>query len=115
MRGKRTRVQRLGWFQQDRGVELPEEFEDDLALQSRGVRHYREIVEANYGRISEDRLDLRREHRNYLIDCMRLSDRDFGCVVDAVDRLGRWEGTAWWRIRPQAARAAAPRRSATAC
>lgn len=91
--GIQTRVQRLGWFQKDWGVELPENHVDDLALQPPAVRLYKAAVEQNYGRIPDDRPDLWRKHRNYLINCMRLVNAEFIRIVEALDRLDLWENT----------------------
>jgi arylsulfatase len=89
----RTTVQRLGWFQQQWDVDLPDNFEDDLRLQPPGVRAYKESVEAHYGRIPDGREDLWRVRRNYLINCMRLVDAEFQKILDAMDRLDLWENT----------------------
>lgn len=88
-----TTVQRLGWFQQEWDVGLPDNFEDDLRLQPPGVRAYRETIQAHYGRIPEGRDDLWRVRRNYLVNCMRLVDAEFQKVLDAMDRAGHWENT----------------------
>jgi arylsulfatase len=88
-----TTVQRLGFFRQDWGVELPANHHDDLKGQPYGVRAYREAVEAHYGRIPEGRGDLWKVRRNYLINCMRLVDAEFQKVLDAMDRAGHWENT----------------------
>jgi arylsulfatase len=89
----RNTVQRLGWFQQQWDVDLPDNFEDDLRLQAPGVRAYKESIEAHYGRIPDGREDLWRVRRNYLINCMRLVDAEFQKILDAVDRLDLWENT----------------------
>lgn len=85
--------QRLGWFEKDWGVELPENFEDDLKFQPYGARHYKQGIEINYGRIPEGRDDLWQERRNYLINCMRLVDAEFNRVLEALDRLDLWKDT----------------------
>lgn len=91
--GLQSTVQTLGWFQTRWDVNLPVNFKDDLKLQPYGVRHYRENIEKNYGRIPEDRADLWLERRNYLINCMRLVDSEFQKVLDALDRLDLWRNT----------------------
>ena len=53
--GLQTTVQRLGWFQQQWDVGLPDNFADDYQLQPLGVQHYKEIIDLNYGRIPDDR------------------------------------------------------------
>lgn len=93
MTNLRTGVQRLGWFQEQWDVDLPPNFDDDLALQPAGVREYREFVELNYGKIPEGRSDLWLARRNYLINCMRLADLQFQQVLAAVERLDLWKDT----------------------
>jgi hypothetical protein len=93
MAGLQTTVQSLGWFRQKWNVTLPDNFEDDLALQPHGVRHYKEQIQLNYGRIPEDRTDLWLEWRNYLINAMRLVDAQIMQVLDALDRLDLWRNT----------------------
>jgi arylsulfatase len=74
-------------------VQLPDNFADDYRLQPLGVRHYKELFDLNYGRVPDDRPDLWIKRRNYLINCMRLVDHEFGRVLDALDRLGLWRHT----------------------
>jgi len=93
MAGLQTRVQRLGWFQEQWDVALPRNFADDLALQPYGVRHYRELIELNHGRIPDERTDLWLMRRNYLVNAMRLVDSHFLQVLDALDRLELWANT----------------------
>ena len=93
MAGLQTTAQTLGWFQQKWNVTLPDNFDDDLALQPYGVRHYKEQIELNYGRIPEDRTDLWLERRNYLINAMRLVDAQIMEVLKALDRLDLWRNT----------------------
>lgn len=93
LEGKQSTVQRLGWFQQHWPVEMPDNFDDDYRLQPFGVQHYKDTTDKNYGRVPDDRTDLWLERRNYLINCMRLADAEFGRVLDALDRLGLWEDT----------------------
>ena len=88
-----TTVQRLGWFEQEWDVTLPDNFADDYELQPFGVRHYKENVDLNYGRIPDERTDLWLKRRNYLINCMRLVDAEFNRMVDALDRLNLWKNT----------------------
>jgi arylsulfatase len=91
--GLQTQVQRLGWFQRQWNVSLPDNFDDDLALQPPGVRHYKEQIALNYGEIPNDRPDLWLVRRNYLINAMRLVDAEFARVLDALDRLDLWRKT----------------------
>jgi arylsulfatase len=93
MQGLQTQVQQLGWFQKRWDVQLPANFDDDLALQPPGVRHYKEGIGANYGMVPADRPDLWLVRRNYLINAMRLVDAEFGKVLDALDRLDLWRNT----------------------
>jgi arylsulfatase A-like enzyme len=93
MAGLQTTVQRLGWFQQEWDVDLPDNHADDLRLQPYGVRAYRETIEAHYGRIPDGRDDLWRVRRNYLINCMRLVDAEFLKILEAMDRRNLWENT----------------------
>lgn len=93
MAGMQTTVQRLGWFEREWGVEMPDNFADDYARQPPGVRHYKETVDLNYGCIPDDRTDLWLKHRNYLVNCMRLVDAEFSRIVAALDRLDLWQDT----------------------
>jgi len=85
--GKQTTVQKMGWFQEEWDVGLPDNFEDDFNLQPEGVRAYKEFVDLNYGKVPEDRTDLWKKRRNYLVNSMRLADMEAGKVLDALDRL----------------------------
>lgn len=91
--GLQTRVQRLGWFEAAWDVGLPANFHDDYARQPPGVRAYKDYVDLNFGRIPDERTDLWLKHRNYLVNCMRLVDREFLRIVDAIDRLDLWRDT----------------------
>lgn len=93
MSGLQTTIQELGWFQKQWDVQLPENFEDDYALQPEGVRSYKRIVDLNYGSLPADRTDLWLQRRNYLINCMRLVDAEFLKVLEALDRLNLWDNT----------------------
>jgi arylsulfatase len=93
MNGLQTTAQTLGWFRRQWDVTLPGNHDDDLARQPPGVRHYRELIELNYGRIPEHRDDLWLARRNYLINAMRLVDAEFQKVLDALDRLALWDRT----------------------
>jgi arylsulfatase A-like enzyme len=93
MAGLQTQQQELGWFEQRWNVALPPNFDDDYELQPAGVHSYKEYVDPNYGRVPDDRGDLWLDRRNYLINCMRLVDREFGTILDAMDRLKLWDNT----------------------
>lgn len=93
MKGLKTTVQRLGWFEEQWDVRLPDNLEDALRLQPFGVRSYKETIDHHYGRIPDDREDLWRVRRNYLINCMRLVDAEFQKILDAMDRLELWGNT----------------------
>jgi arylsulfatase A-like enzyme len=93
MTGLQTSVQRLGWFEKQWDVKMPENFADDYRLQPPGVQSYKDIIDFNYGNVPDDRQDLWLMRRNYLINCMRLVDAEFNKVLHALDRLGLWENT----------------------
>jgi arylsulfatase len=93
MKGLQTTVQRLGWFEKEWDVKMPENFADDYKLQPPGVQSYKDVINFNYGNVPDDREDLWLIRRNYLINCMRLVDAEFNKVLHALDRLGLWENT----------------------
>lgn len=93
MAGLQTQVQQLGWFRKQWDLDLPDNHEDDFSLQPYGVRHYKEFIDLNYGRIPDERRDLWLARRNYLVNCMRLDDAQFLKVLEALDRLDRWRDT----------------------
>ena len=93
MTGLQTTVQRLGWFEKQWDVKMPENFADDYRLQPPGVQSYKDIIDFNYGNVPDDREDLWLIRRNYLINCMRLVDAEFNKILNALDRLGLWENT----------------------
>ena len=72
---------------------MPDNFADDYRMQPFGVRHYKELIDLNYGRVPDERIDLWLKRRNYLVNCMRLVDHEFGRVLAALDRLDRWKDT----------------------
>ena len=78
----KTPQQRLGWFDKQWDIGLPDNFADDLALQPFGVHAYKESTEFNYGRVPDDRTDLWLRRRNYLVNCMRLVDAQFATILD---------------------------------
>jgi arylsulfatase A-like enzyme len=91
--GLKTTDQRLSWFESRWDVGMPDNFADDYRLQPFGVRHYKEQIDLNYGEVPDGREDLWRKRRNYLINCMRLVDHEFGRVLGALDRLDLWNDT----------------------
>ncbi len=93
MAALKTPQQRLGWFDKEWDVGLPENFEDDFHLQPFGVLAYRDTIAASYGQIPEDRPDLWVKRRNYLVNCMRLVDMQFNKILEALDRQNLWEDT----------------------
>lgn len=93
MRGLKTPQQRLGWFDKEWDIRLPENFADDLALQPYGVHVYKQSVDFNYGRIPEGREDLWLKRRNYLVNAMRLVDFQFYKILEAMDRQNLWHNT----------------------
>ncbi len=80
-------------FMRDYDVELPANFSDDLERQPYGVRSYQRNVEWNYGRIPDGREDLWKVRRNYLINCLRMVDQEFGKILDELDRQDLWRDT----------------------
>jgi len=93
IKGLQSTVQRLGWFEKEWPVEMPDNFDDDYRLQPFGVHHYKEFIDQNYGRVPDERTDLWLKRRNYLINCMRLVDAEFSKVLAAMDRLDLWKDT----------------------
>ena len=91
--GLLTTVQRLGWFEREWDVGMPANFADDYERQPPGVSRYKKNLDLNYGRIPDDRTDLWLKHRNYLINCMRLVDAEFGRLIATLDRLDLWQNT----------------------
>jgi arylsulfatase len=91
--GLQSTEQRLSWFDEQWDVRMPENFADDYTQQPFGVRSYKEFFDQNYGRVPDDREDLWLKRRNYLINCMRLVDHEFGRVLHALDRLDLWKDT----------------------
>jgi arylsulfatase len=89
----KTPQQRLGWFDKEWDIRLPDNFEDDLALQPYGVHVYKESTDFNYGRVPDDRPDLWIRRRNYLVNCMRLVDAQFEKILEALDRQNLWQNT----------------------
>jgi arylsulfatase A-like enzyme len=93
MAGLQTTVQRLGWFQKQWNISLPDNFADDYRLQPLGVRSYKDVIDLNYGRVPDDRADLWLQRRNYLINCMRLVDAEFMKILAAMDHQNLWDST----------------------
>ena len=93
MAGLQTPAQRLGWFQKQWDVGLPQNFHDDFKFQPFGVRHYKEQIELHYGQVPSGRDDLWIARRNYLVNAMRLVDAQFLKVLEALDRLDLWRNT----------------------
>ncbi|WP_266205863.1 sulfatase-like hydrolase/transferase [Pontibacter kalidii] len=91
--GMKTPAQRLSWFEKEWPVELPENFEDDLKYQPFGVQHYKDFIDKNYGKVPENRPELWRKRRNYLINAMRLVDYEFSKIIETLDRLDLWKDT----------------------
>jgi arylsulfatase len=91
--GLQSTTQRLSWFDPEWDLKMPENFADDYRLQPYGVRSYKKFIDMNYGRVPDDRDDLWLKRRNYLVNCMRLVDHEFGRVLDALDRLDLWKDT----------------------
>lgn len=91
--GMQTTVQKLGWFEREWDIAMPVNFVDDYEGQPDGVRHFKESVDLNYGRIPDDRTDLWLKHRNYLINCMLLVDSECDRIIGTLDRLNLWQDT----------------------
>lgn len=92
MRAKLTTAQNFGFFK-DWNPGLPGNFDDDLSGQPLGVHSYKENISRVYGAPPDYRGDLWKARRNYLINCMRLVDREFQGVLDALDRQNLWKDT----------------------
>ncbi|MFD1504854.1 sulfatase-like hydrolase/transferase [Georgenia yuyongxinii] len=84
--------QTLGIFE-EWDVTYPPNFDDDLSGQPPGVTSYRNNIEWNYGAVPDDRPDLWLQRRNYLLNCLRLVDQEFGKVLDEIERQGLWDNT----------------------
>lgn len=93
MKGLQTTKQRLSWFEKEWDVKLPDNFEDDYKMQPEGVQNYKDFIDQNYGQVPDDREDLWLRRRNYLINCMRLVDHEFGRMLNTLDRLDLWRNT----------------------
>lgn len=57
------------------------------------MHSYKENINRVYGAPPDDREDLWKARRNYLINCMRLVDMEFQKILDALDRQNLWENT----------------------
>ncbi|MGO4956516.1 sulfatase-like hydrolase/transferase [Luteococcus sp. Sow4_B9] len=73
--------------------ELPANFEDDLSQQPYGPKAYKQFVEDHYTTVPDEDRELWKKRRNYLINCMRMVDAEFGKIVDELDRQDLWENT----------------------
>ncbi len=91
--GLQTTEQTLGWFQERWNVELPRNFEDKLEFQPEGVRHYKQFMADNYGKIPDDRADLWLNRTNYYINAMRKADDEILHLLEGLDRHRLWENT----------------------
>ena len=89
----KTPQQRLGWFDKQWDIGLPDNFDDDLELQPYGVHVYKESTDFNYGRVPDNRTDLWIRRRNYLVNCMRLVDAQFYRILESLDRNDLWQNT----------------------
>lgn len=92
MKANLTTAQNLGFFK-DWDPELPANFNDDLSQQPEGVRSYQDNIRRTYGMPPAEREDLWKARRTYLINCMRLVDREFQRILDALDRQNLWDNT----------------------
>lgn len=85
-------AQHLGFFE-EWNPDLPDNFADDLSRQPQGVHSYKEAIRVTYGIPPDDREDLWKARRNYLINCMRLVDIEIQKILDALDRQNLWDNT----------------------
>jgi arylsulfatase A-like enzyme len=85
-------AQTLG-FMRDHDVDLPANFDDDLEQQPYGVHSYKRGIEWTYARIPENRDDLWKARRRYLVNCMRMVDLQFSTILDELDAQGLWDDT----------------------
>lgn len=72
---------------------LPESVDDDMAQQPLGPHNYKEFAQLNYTDVSKGRADIWKQRRNYLINCMRLVDAEFGKILDELTAQGLWDNT----------------------
>lgn len=77
------------WFD----PELPPNFDDDLEQMPYGPRAYKQFVEQHYTTVRDNKPEAWKKRRNYLINCMRLVDREFGRILAELDRQNLWENT----------------------
>lgn len=89
----KTPQQRLGWFDEQWDVGLPDNLKDDLKMQPYGVHAYKKSTDFNYGSVPDDRTDLWIRRRNYLVNCMRLVDAEFNKILETMDRQNLWDNT----------------------
>ncbi|MCT1882222.1 sulfatase-like hydrolase/transferase [Corynebacterium sanguinis] len=72
---------------------LPESVDDDMAQQPLGPHNYKEFAQLNYTEVPKGRADIWKQRRNYLINCMRLVDAEFGKILDELTAQGLWDNT----------------------
>lgn len=77
------------WFD----PELPPNFDDDLSQMPYGPRAYKQFVEQHYTTVRDENADAWKQRRNYLINCMRLVDRQLGKILAELDRQDLWQDT----------------------
>lgn len=73
--------------------ELPANFEDDLSQQPYGPKAYKQFVEQHYTTVPDEDREIWKKRRNYLINCMRMVDAEFGKILAELDRQNLWENT----------------------
>ena len=86
-------AQGIGVMEQWWDPSLPVSIDDDLSQQPEGPREYKRFIEEHYTQVPEGRHDLWKKRRNYLINCMRLVDAEFGKVIAELDRQNLWDNT----------------------
>ena len=72
---------------------LPPNFDDDLGQMPYGPRAYKQFVEQHYTTVRDEDRHAWQKRRNYLINCMRLVDQEFGKILAELDRQGLWDST----------------------
>ena len=87
------RSQNLGITREWFDPALPPNFDDDLSQMPYGPHAYKQFVEQHYTTVRDNKPEAWQKRRNYLINCMRLVDRELAKIVDELDRQDLWQNT----------------------